>query len=89
MSLLKGDDGGKEHDETRLSVTLERGQLLSVLHNLKIRRHQLKLQSKGKLFFYSHNEGLELPQVDVSVKSINGLQKDVKIGEREFRAVRS
>lgn len=31
LSLLKGDDGGKERDETRLSVTLERGQLLSVL----------------------------------------------------------
>lgn len=85
LSLLKGDDGGKEHDETGLSVTLERGQLLSVLHNLRIRRRQLKLWSKGKGFFYSHNEVLDLPQVGVSVKSISGSQKDVTTGAGELR----
>lgn len=49
---MKGSDGEKEHDETRLNVTLERGQLLNILHNLKMRRHQLKLESKGKYFLF-------------------------------------
>lgn len=43
LSLLQGDDEEKEHDETRLNVTLERGQLLNILQDLKIRRHQMKL----------------------------------------------
>lgn len=65
LSLLKGDDGEKEHDETRLNVTMERGQSLNILHNLQIRRHQLKLESKGKCFFI-HIMKLELSQVGVS-----------------------
>lgn len=84
LSLLKGDDGGKENDETRLNVTLGRGQLLSILHNHKIRRHQLKLWSKGKYFFYSHNGVLELSQVGISKKN-QWFQKEVTIWEGQLR----
>lgn len=85
LSLLKGDDGGKENDETRFNVTLGRGQLLSILHNHKIRRHQLKLWSKGKYIFYSHNRVLELSQVGVSVRRISGFQKEVTIWGGQLR----
>lgn len=42
MSVLKGDDGEKGYDKTRLNVMLEKGQLLNIFHNPKIRRHQMK-----------------------------------------------
>lgn len=66
LSLLKGDDGEKEHDETWVNVTLERGQSLNILHNLKIRRHQLKLWRAKESTFFIHITKLELSQEGVS-----------------------
>lgn len=79
---MKGDDGEKEHDETRLNVTLERGQLLNILQNQETSNGTLE---QRKVLFYSRNEALELSRVGVSVKSINRFPKDVTIWEGELR----
>lgn len=55
----------------RLNVILKRGQLLNIFHNPKIRRHQMKLQSRGKYFFVPHlmKPWSSVPQVGVNVES--------------------